>query len=79
MSIKPEDREDAMRLLVNAAMIAQRHGLEIAEEAESSRQAIVAMAIMFSSAGAAAGCSLHDLMGLLMEVHKKTLEMEDDE
>jgi hypothetical protein len=37
------------------------------------------MAIMFSSMGSAAGCSLHTLMGLLMEVHKKTLEMEGDE
>lgn len=76
MDITPEDREDAKRLLVNAAMIAQRHGLEVAEEAESPRQALVAMAIMFSSMGSAAGCSLHDLMGVLMEVHKQTMRME---
>lgn len=79
MDITPEDRREAKDLLIRAARLAQKHGVAITEDAESSREVLVALAIMFSSMGAAAGCTLHQLMGLLMETHKQTLRMEDDE
>ena len=79
MSITPEDRREAKDLLIRAARLAQKHGIALTEDAESPREALVALAIMFSSMGAAAGCTLHQLMGLLMETHKQTLRMEGDE
>lgn len=76
MDITPEDRQRAKQMLVNAAQLSNKYGTEIVEEAEDSREALVAMAIMLSSLGASMGCTMHDLMGLLMEVHKKTMEMD---
>ncbi len=79
MSITPEDREEAKQLLISASQLAFKHGTALADEASGTREALVAIAIMYSSLGMAAGCTLHQLMGLLMETHKQTLRMEGDE
>lgn len=72
------DEDETLLLLKRGVMLAQKHGNNIYEDANSSKEALIATAIIFSSLGSASGCSLHDLMGLLMETHKQTLKMKDE-
>lgn len=75
-----DERDEARALLKRAIALAHNHGMAVAEEAGSMREALVAVAIMFSSLGASAGCNMHQLMGLLMETYKQQARMmEDDE
>lgn len=71
-----DERDEARVLLRRAIVLAQHHGLALAGEAASLREALVAVSIMYSSLGAAAGCTMHQLMGLLMETHKQTMRLE---
>ena len=71
-----DERDEARVLLRRAIVLAQHHGLALAGEAGSLREALVAVSIMYSSLGAAAGCTMHQLMGLLMETHKQTIRLE---
>lgn len=74
-----DDRDEAKELLRRAIALAHNHGLALAEEAGSMREALVAVAIMFSSLGASAGCNMHQLMGLLMETFKQQARMMEND
>lgn len=74
-----QERIEALRMLQGASLIAQKYGMLIRDESDSPRQAITAMAIMISSMGVAAGVTMHELMGVVMEVYKKTLEFSESE
>ena len=74
-----EEREDAMRMLQGATMLARKYGPMIHNESEGPRQAITAMAIMMSSLSLACGVSMHNLMGVVMEVYRKTAEIANPE
>lgn len=74
-----DERDEARVLLRRAIVLAQHHGLALAGEAASLREALVAVSIMYSSLGAAAGCTMHQLMGLLMETHKQTIRLEGED
>lgn len=74
-----DERDEARALLKRAIALAHNHGMAVAEEAGSMREALVAVAIMFSSLGASAGCNMHQLMGLLMETYKQQARMMEDE
>ena len=74
-----DERDEARVLLRRAIVLAQHHGLALAGEASSMREALVAVSIMYSSLGSAAGCTMHQLMGLLMETHKQTIRLEEND
>ena len=74
-----EEREDAMRMLQGASLLAQKYGPMIHDESEGPRQAITAMAIMMTSLSLACGVSMHNLMGVVMEVYRKTHEIANPE
>lgn len=69
------EKDEAMRMLKGASMIAQKYGPLIHDESEGPRQAITAMAIMLCSLSIACGVSMHNLMSVVMEVYKKTHEV----
>lgn len=73
-----DERDEAKALLKRAIALAHNHGLALAEEAMSMREALVAVAIMYSSLGSSAGCNMHQLMGLLMETYKQQMRMEEE-
>lgn len=73
------EQEEARALLKRAVVLAHNHGMALAEESTSIREALVAVAIMFSSLGASAGCNMHQLMGLLMETYKQQAKMMEDD
>lgn len=66
------EKDEARLLLQGAALIASNYGPVIYEECESPRQAITAMAIMMVSMSLACGVSMHDLMGVVMAVYRKS-------
>lgn len=74
-----DDRDEARALLKRAIGLAHNHGMALAEEAASMREALVAVAIMFASLGASAGCNMHQLMGLLMETYKQQARLQEGE
>lgn len=66
------DHEEALSILKHAAIVAERHANMIVDECNDSRQAVVAACIILSTLGKASACTMHDLMGLLMETHRQT-------
>ena len=74
--LTPEQREQGLLVLKRAAMIAQKHGVEMIEESDHNpRQAIAATCIILSTYAVSNGLTLHDVMGVFMEVHKQTVAM----
>lgn len=69
----PEEREKTIAVLQRASVIANRHGKQIIDECGNSASvACTSAAIMLSTFAEAANMSMHDVMGLLMVVHKQT-------
>ena len=74
--LTPEQRAEGLRILKRAAEIAQKHGVEMIKESDMNpRQAIAAACIILSTYAVGNGLTLHDMMGVLMEVHKQTVAM----
>lgn len=74
-----EERKDALRMLKGATEVAQKYGPMIQDDTEGPRQAITALAIMLASMGVACGVSMHTLMGVVMEVYRKTADVAEDD
>lgn len=75
----PEERDRNTELLVDAIRISNKYGPLILDDADHiGGTAATSVAIMMSQYCSAMGMSLHDMMGLLMAVHKQTMVLERD-
>ena len=75
-----EEREQCLSVLSDAAKIANKFGPLILDDADNiGGTAATSAAILLSSFCSAMGMTLHDTMGLLMSVHKQTMNMEREE
>jgi len=74
--LTPEQREAGMLLLKRAAQIATRHGFEILEDSDGNpREAIAAACIILSTLGLSNDMTMHDIIGIFMEIHKHTIHL----
>lgn len=64
--------------LARAVKLASKHGTAIMNEANDSREAIVATAIMLSTFCAASGTKKEDMIELLKSVHAITTEFDGE-
>ena len=63
--------DEATKEIKSAAELASKMAELMVEETQSSRKAIYASAILYASLAGMYGMSMHDAMGLLMELYKK--------
>lgn len=63
--------EPTREMMRGAADLAGKMAEMMVQETESSRKAICASALLYSSLASMYGMSMHDAMGLLMELYKK--------
>ena len=63
--------DEATKEMKSAAELASKMAELMVEETQSSRKAIYASAILYASLAGMYGMSMHDAMGLLMELYKK--------
>lgn len=63
--------DEATREMKNVADLANKMAELMVQETQSSRKAIYASAILYTSLAGMYGMSMHDAMGLLMELYKK--------
>jgi hypothetical protein len=74
--MSPEDRKITTDHLQGAGALANKFGPIILIESESNPAiSITCAAILLSTFCAAAEMTLHDSMGIFMEVHKQTMRM----
>lgn len=75
-----EQRAQGLLILKRASLIARKHGVEMIEESDhNSRQAIAAACIILSTYAVSNGMTLHDVMGVFMEIHKQTMAMAESQ
>ena len=63
--------DEVTREVKDAAEIAGKLAELMVQETQSSRKAIYASAILYASLAGMYGMSMHDAMGLLMELYKR--------
>ena len=63
--------DEATKEMKSAAELASKMAELMVQETQSSRKAIYASAILYASLAGMYGMSMHDAMGLLMELYKK--------
>lgn len=63
--------DEATKEMKSAADLASKMAELMVQETQSSRKAIYASAILYASLAGMYGMSMHDAMGLLMELYKK--------
>lgn len=63
--------DETTKEMKSAAELASKMAEMMVEETQSSRKAIYASAILYASLAGMYGMSMHDAMGLLMELYKK--------
>ena len=69
----PEEKERCLKVLKKASIIAARRGNDIVDDCGGDTAISTASAaIILSTLAAASGMSTHDVMSLLMSVHKET-------
>jgi len=74
--LTPEQREAGMLILKHAAQIANKHGAGILEDSDGNpREAIAAACIILSTLGLSADMTMHDIIGIFMEIHKHTIHL----
>ena len=74
--LTPEQHEEATRILMRATEVAKRHGVAMIVESDMNpRQAIASACIILSTYAVGENMTMHEIMGLLMEIHKQTLAM----
>ena len=72
----PEERTTTAAVLKKSIVMAQKYGHQIMDECDDNAQVCATTAaIMLSTFASASGMSMHDLMGLVMSVHKQTEHM----
>ena len=74
--MSPKDRQESIEKLVEGGILANKFGPLIIEESKDEPAvSVICAAILFSTFCAAAEMTLHDAMGIFMEVHKQTARM----
>ena len=73
-----KEKQEALVMLKQAAELARKYGPMIHDECQGPRQAITALAIIIGSLSVACGVSMHTLMGVIMEVYKRTSDGFED-
>ena len=69
----PEEKERCLNVLKRASVIALKRGNEIVDDCGGDTAiSTTSAAIILSTLAAAAGMSMHDVMSLMMSVHKQT-------
>ncbi len=63
--------DETEKQIKSAAELASKMAELMVQETQSSRKAIYASAILYASLAGMYGMSMHDAMGLLMELYKK--------
>ena len=66
-----KSNEQIEKEVKSAAELASKMAELMVQETQSSRKAIYASAILYASLAGMYGMSMHDAMGLLMELYKK--------
>ena len=74
-----KEKEEALVMLKRASQLARKYGPMINDECEGPREAITSLAIMMTSLSLSCGVSMHTLMGVVMEVYRKTAEIANPE
>jgi hypothetical protein len=75
-----DERKEAEEILYRSVKIANKFGPLVLDDADNiGGTAATSAAIMLSSFCSAMGMTMHDMMGLLMSVHKQTMAMEREE